>query len=502
MYAAPEHDRNRIDGVAAFAAAAFLTGMGLTAALARVGAPDGLVETLGPLIALFGLAIIGGATRTARLADFLAARRAVPAPYGGLAFAATAAGFVLALDGGATGRSPLPAPALALGLVGAALIVGPFVRRAKASALSDVLETRFPAAPTRLVLALALWSVGALIATAGFGAAVDILVAHVGLSRRVAEIVVALSLATSIVPGGLRGLLWSDAASAGGALAIAAIGVGLAWSGVGAPAASFVETAAVWLAPPRIDTNSTSLLFEAATALSVGALFAFVPAAIGATSRRAARAGLYGLAFALAGLALGAIGMAAFGPGAGAAAGSPTAGALVGAALWLPALALARAGVVGAARADGLDLRTAHARLTVLASRRLALMRLTMLLVIVLAALACDLRLVDPPTALILALALNVALIAPALVLAAISRGGSMTAFAALATGLAVLASRYFQAGPPAAPGDILIDALIAGAMALLAGAFVSVITPRAGRGRIERALPDPFVDLPFEATE
>lgn len=502
MYAAPEHDRKRIDGVAAFAAAAFLTGMGLAAALARVGAPDRLVETLGPLIALFGLAIIGAATRTARLVDFLAARRAVPAPYGGLAFAATAAGFVLALDGGATGRSPLPTPALALGLVGAALVVGPLVRRAKASALSDVLATRFPAAPARWVLSLALWSVGALIATAGFGAAVDILVAHVGASRRAAEIVVALSLATSIVPGGLKGLLWSDAASAGGALAIAAIGAALAWSGVGAPAASFAETAAAGLALPRIDADPASLLFDAATALSVGALFAFVPAAIGATPRRATRAGFYGLAFALAGLALGAIGLAAFGLGAGTAAGSPTAGAFIGAALWLPALALARGGVVGAARADGLDLRTAHARLTVLASRRLALSRLTMLLVIVLAALVCDLGLVDPPTALILALALNIALIAPALVLAAISRGSSLTAFAALATGLAVLASRYIEAGLPATPRDILIDALITGAIALLAGGFVSLVTPRAGRGRIERALPDPFVDLPFEATE
>ena len=152
MYAAPKHDRDRIDGVAVFAGAAFLTGMGLVAALARVGAPDRLVEALGPLIALFGLVTIGALTRTARLADFLAARRAVPPAYGGLAFAATAAGLVLALDAGPTGRSPLPWPAVALGLGGAALIVGPLVRRASASALSDVLATRFPAAPTRLGL--------------------------------------------------------------------------------------------------------------------------------------------------------------------------------------------------------------------------------------------------------------------------------------------------------------------------------------------------------------
>ena len=58
MYAGPQHDRDRIDGLATFSAAAFLTGMGLIAALERVGAPDRLVEALGPLIALVGLVVI------------------------------------------------------------------------------------------------------------------------------------------------------------------------------------------------------------------------------------------------------------------------------------------------------------------------------------------------------------------------------------------------------------------------------------------------------------
>ena len=41
MYAAPHRDRERIDGLATFVAAAFLTALGLVAALARVGAPTG-----------------------------------------------------------------------------------------------------------------------------------------------------------------------------------------------------------------------------------------------------------------------------------------------------------------------------------------------------------------------------------------------------------------------------------------------------------------------------
>jgi hypothetical protein len=501
MYAAAKTDRARIDGLAIFAAAAFLTGLGLVAALARVGAPDRLVEALGPLVALVGLAIIGVMNRTARHVDFLAARRAVPPAYGGLAFAATAVGFVVALGAGPSGRSPLPWPAVAVGLVGAALIVGPLVRRANASALSDILATRFPWAPTRWAFAVALWCVGVLVATAGFDTAVGVIVAYVGQSRRAAEVVVALSLALSIVPGGLKGLLWSDAASAGGALAIAAIGAGLAWSGVGAPAPSLAQTAGAWLVLPLARPDSASLLFGAASALGVGALFAFPQAAIGAPPMRARRAGLLGLAFALAGLALGATALAAFWPEPETAR-SPTAAALAGAATWLPALALARAGVFGAARAAGVDLATAYSRLTVLASQRLARIRLMMLCVIALAAVVSDLRLVDPARAIVLALGLTVALIVPSLALALVSRGRSSAAVAALAAGLVALAWRVLPAGPSANASEILIGALIAGAAALLVGAVVGVIAPGAAGAQKTGARADPFVDLPFAAMD
>jgi hypothetical protein len=101
----------------------------------------------------------------------------------------------------------------------------------------------------------------------------------------------------------------------------------------------------------------------------------------------------------------------------------------------------------------------------------------------------------------VLALALNVALIVPSLVLALLSRGRSPAAFAAVAAGLAVLARRGFEAGPSAEPSEILIGALIAGATALLVGAVVGFFTPGAAERRNgERA--DPFIDLPFEATD
>ena len=497
MYAGPQHDRDRIDGLATFSAAAFLTGMGLIAALERVGAPDRLVEALGPLIALVGLVVIGALTRSARLADFLAARRATPAIYGGLAFAATAAGMVLALQASPSGRSPLPGTYVAAGLLIAALIVAPLVRAANASAVSDVLATRFGAA--RWPLALVLWAAGLLVAIAGLDAAVDVVVVNLGQSRRAAEVIVAIALAMTVVPGGLKGLLWSDAASAGGALAIAAIGAGLAWSGAGAPAAPL---GAGWLVAPQAPADETALLFDVAVALGVGVFFAFTPPAIGAPPGQAVRVGVYGLLFGFAGLVLGASGLAAFWPEAAAGGRSPTASALVGAATWLPALALARAGVFGAARAVGVDLVTAYGHLAVLASARIARTRLMMLAIIVLATAATDVRLVGASKAIVLALALNLALVAPSLVLAAVSRWRWPTALAALAISAATLAKLAPSAGLAASPSEILIDALIASAVSLIAGAVVGAVTTwtTGAQRRVARA--DPFSDLPFEASD
>ena len=111
MYAAPHRDRERIDGLATFVAAAFVTALGLVAALARVGAPDRVVAALGPLVTVMGLVTLGLVNRTARLGDFLAARRAVPPFYSGMALAATAAGLALAFGGeAATPSRPGPRP--------------------------------------------------------------------------------------------------------------------------------------------------------------------------------------------------------------------------------------------------------------------------------------------------------------------------------------------------------------------------------------------------------
>ncbi len=203
--------------------------MGLVVVLERVGAPNGFVQALGPLLALLGVCVIGVLTRAPNLLDFLAARRSAPTFYGGLAFAATAAGLVMAMASASGGVSSLPWRGVILGLAGAALLVAPALRGAKASAPADLLATAFPQALTRVVLALALAAAGLLTAIAGFELATDTPAsARSAADRRFAEALVMLTLALSIVPGGFKGLVWSDAACGGGALLIAAVGAGVA----------------------------------------------------------------------------------------------------------------------------------------------------------------------------------------------------------------------------------------------------------------------------------
>jgi cation/acetate symporter len=167
MVSASPAEHEQAHGLAIFATATFLLGMGLIVVLERVGAPAGFVQALGPLLALLGLSVIGVLTRAPNLLDFLAARRSASTFYGGLAFAATAAGLVMAMGTESGGLSSLPWRGVAIGSASAALLVAPALRSAKASALADVLATAFPAAPTRIVLALAIAATGLLTAIAG-----------------------------------------------------------------------------------------------------------------------------------------------------------------------------------------------------------------------------------------------------------------------------------------------------------------------------------------------
>ncbi len=305
MVSAAPIERDQVDGVAVFAGAAFALGLGLIAALERVGAPDGFVEALGPLLAFLGLAVVGVSTRAASLPDFLAARRSTPSFYGGLALAAAAAGAAIGETSDASNLISFPWLGMAGGLVGAALIVATSIRAANASAIADVLATRYPSPLTRAVFTLVLFVAGLLTTFSGYALSTDALSLALGSSRRLAEGIVMASLFVSIAPGGLKGAFWSDAASGGGALLIAGVGAGLAaWTAPAplAPLESDLHAVVIAQATAAV-AHAPATFVEIAFALALAGFFGFTAPAIGAASAGdARRAGWIGIAFAGVGL--------------------------------------------------------------------------------------------------------------------------------------------------------------------------------------------------------
>ena len=451
---------------------------------------------LGPLFALMGICVIGVLTRASSLPEFLAARRALPSFYGGLAFVAVATGLTTAMAAQPDGAASAPWLGVAVGLVGAALIFAPRWRAENASSLGDVLATRFPAQPTRIAFAVILSISGLLTAVAGFDLASDTLVFSLGVSRHAAEGLVIVALAFSVVPGGLKGASWTDAASAGGMLLIGAIGAALAVSKSAEPLQPLMAGFSAALAMSGPGGGGPALTAQLAAALAVAGFFVFAPPAIAAGSVwQARRTGLAGLLIGLFGLALAAIALPYV--NASESSRTRTAAALIATAALLPALVLARAGVLGAARAIGLDLATAYSRLTVLSSQRIAWIRLAMIAAIAICPFAVGAPRLADGRALYLALAIGLAFLTPSLLLGWLFRAPTGSALFALA----VAAAGSVPIGPPPKGADLLVNALIIGVASFLAGTAYAVVFP-GRRKRSRRLLSDPFVEIPFDPAQ
>jgi cation/acetate symporter len=493
-----ERERAKIDGRACFAGAAYLMGVGLIFLLGRVGAPDGLVQALGPLFALSGVALLGALTRSTRVPTFFIADRAIPAVYAGLSFAAFAAGLFLCL--GPPSAAPLPLAGVAIGLSVNGLIVGPLLRASGASALSDLLATRFPNPLLKAIFTGLLLAIGIFIAIAGFEAAIDAFVALFAPARGAAEAIVAAILVLMIAPGGLAGLLWGGAASAGILIIIlllpivaqffaddAAIGVALRDAGL------WRDAVAQGWGPGDVHDPGTSVLVVLASALAVAALAPFTSPAIASfRAGQASRAGAFGLFFvALIGLAA-FIDLVVWPSPAG-----PMSSGLKASALLLAALALCSAGVHSASRARGTNAGGAYSRYMPLASQRLARSRALTLAIIALCAGLTWRLAIDPKAAIVVAAALSLSLVAPALALAFSSRATASHAIACVAVSLTTAVVLIVLERRIPGAERLLIGALCAGGAGFVAGWGGAVFSR--GERDPNPARRDIFVDAPLD---
>jgi cation/acetate symporter len=427
----------QINGRAVFAAAAYVICIGLTFILARIGAPDGLVRDLASAIALFALALIGVLARSSRVDAVFSADRLASPTYGAAALAAVAAGFAVCFFAGEDG----PLAAMPAGILIGAVVIGPLARRTGASSLSDLLSARFPSRILRLIFAVAYFAIGALIAAAGFETAVSLLSSAVGVSRESAIGVIAITVILIVAPGGLAGLLWAGAATAGVIAAVFLVPIvthlysgggvaGLIWRSGGDIAALMARA---W---SKLDSASPQARALDATAVAAG--FAAIPpvltaAFVSSTQARAVRAGLLGTLLASI-LALGFFVAAPLWNDTGnlAAAGLRSSAGL------LAAVLCACAGAHTASRAFGVEGK-GYGLGTVLASRRLAGARQLAVLAIALCGLLSYRHAIDSSAALRGAAALSLAATAPALGLAASARANATHALAAIVASLAAI---------------------------------------------------------------
>jgi len=481
---------SRTDGLAIFATAAFCVGLAAVVALDRVGAPGGLVRAIGPILTLAGSVIVGLGAHNAELAAFLAARRALRPFYGALNVAAVGTGIVLCLDPDLALASDLAWFGVAAGLPVAVIGFQPLLRSFGATSAADVVATRFAMSPAHAVAALSIWATAALTALAGYRSAVAAVETLVTPERGWAETLVAAALALSVVPGGLVGVVWCGAASAGAVAAIVALGRGMGWRGDVMPIPPHLAPA------DNFDLVSLGgLAALIAAPLALGFFFAFEPpASASRDARDAVKAGLGGAILCLA-LAVATISSASpFRLALISGAADEVQASLTGAAVVAAMLALARVAVHTSSRAFGTPLAAPPKPFPALASVRIARMRAAQLLLVI-ACAACDrIGFLDPRTALLLALALSLAVTAPLVALALVSRIGGIAAGGGVVAGLAVALLRALAIVRLPVTAAVLKEALFVAAAVLAAGVLLSLVVPRRGPAPTPGEF-DPFAD-------
>ncbi len=301
-----------------------------------------------------------------------------------------------------------------------------------------------------------------------------------------------------ITPGGLAGLLWSGAASAGILLIIVYLPIAAHFFVADEAIEPLFRDASLWSdalarAWGEGDDSKTHLLVILASALAIATLPPFAAPAIASLKQRhALRAGGFGVILAaLIGLAA-LVDVSVWPSPSG-----PMSNGLKSTAILLAALMLSGAGVHAASRAWGTNAGGAYGRYMPLASQRLARSRALMIIVIALCAGVAHRFDFDPKLAVVVAAALSLGLTAqPALALAMSSRATSAHAIAKRADELDDYRySRPFGAPNPDAEG-LLVWALAAAAGFIVA--WSAAIFSRDNREANPARL-DLFVDAPLD---
>ncbi|MDH7797348.1 MULTISPECIES: hypothetical protein [unclassified Beijerinckia] len=316
-------ERASIDGRVAFAVTAFALAVGLVALLDRVGVPERIVGVLAPVVLLAGLAIVGLLLRSMRISRFHAAGRAVPAPYAGLAFTALSAGLFLPFLPPVPGGTSLSGLLIGfgLGLLLAALVTGPLLRKTGAFSLPDLLAGRFPQLSLRLGIVIVVGAVALLIAAAGFEMAVRGLVRTIAMPRPLASPLIGLILLFIVAPGGAAGVVWAATGAAGILLASLVLplaimvlrGASLPFPVIGDRALwqQASDTMATWHGAMPGTLADGGLLIILAIALGIAALGPLLQPAMTCNDVSAARrAGLAALGWSAALIVIVATGMA------------------------------------------------------------------------------------------------------------------------------------------------------------------------------------------------
>lgn len=303
-------DRAILDSRVAFVSASFLLAYGFAALLDRVGAPERFVGAAPPWFTIIGLAALGFLLHSMRVSFYYAGGRSIPAAYAGFANSVVVIAMLLPFATRLAGRSwgiGVVCGAF-LGLAGAALFLGPLLRRAGVFSLSGFLAERFPRAISRFGLIAAVAFSSGLLAIAGSQMAVDSLVDLTGSGRVFSAFTVAAAGLVIAGPGGLGGAVWVAAGAAGVALLgfgwpIAALGfqgeLPVAFFG----GAGWQEAAAIlsaWRIMPAPMGLGVELGATLAIALGVAALAPILAPAVTTENAGSARAsGVLTLAWSL-----------------------------------------------------------------------------------------------------------------------------------------------------------------------------------------------------------